>query len=387
MIFFARTDQQEFLFQVYMQSISDLLVENFKMRYKEYSVKATHTRSSVILFVVAVWHALEDVTIEICAWWLDFVEVFRNRNFRCNLCLFYQNFVSLCIAWNLSDAFRSSHRVIHAKQPVIIPFQHHNSIITWYVTNWPMILELTCETRKFHATYVTHLWQIQWNLDFTFLDSTFSLVLRKFYRFQRICVRGTLCIPWINFVLLTHFLDFTFKFSPIDINLSIFFILNQERKLIFGYNILPPILSSYRFATCQHFEMLCAFPARYSVVSWSHQRSEALHHTWEVAASYWCEACVVEDIWWQLMLHFELTINWNGQQFYLPTSFLVKIGFSDRMKFHVDDNIAAVLSSSEKEVYRFQQKAKERQFTLINMCKKWTISHILKHLIDLDSML
>jgi len=87
------------------------------------------------------------------------------------------------------------------------------------------------------------------------------------------------------------------------------------------------------------------------------------------------------------MLHFELTINWNGQQFYLPTSFLVKIGFSDRMKFHVDDNIAAVLSSSEKEVYRFQQKAKERQFTLINMCKKWTISHILKHLIDLDSML
>jgi len=150
------------------------------MRYKECSVKATHTRSSVILFAVEVWHALEDVKIEICTWWIDFVEVFRNRNFRCNFCLFYQNFGSLCIAWNLSDVFRSSHRVIHVKQPAIIPFQHHNFIITWYVKNWPMILELTCETRKFHATYVMHLWQIQWNLDFTFLILRFPLFYARF---------------------------------------------------------------------------------------------------------------------------------------------------------------------------------------------------------------
>jgi hypothetical protein len=34
--------------------IVDLLVENFKIRYNEYYVNATHTRSSVILFAVEV---------------------------------------------------------------------------------------------------------------------------------------------------------------------------------------------------------------------------------------------------------------------------------------------------------------------------------------------
>ena len=67
--------------------------------------------------------------------------------------------------------------------------------------------------------------------------------------------------------------------------------------------------------------------------------------------------------------------------------FWLKFVYSDRLSFHVDDNIMAALSSSEKEVYGFQQKAKNRQFTLINMCKKWTISHILKHFVDLDNML
>jgi hypothetical protein len=69
------------------------------------------------------------------------------------------------------------------------------------------------------------------------------------------------------------------------------------------------------------------------------------------------------------MLLFEFTINCNGQQFYLRNSFLVKIRYSDRMSFHVD-NIMAALSSSEKEVYVFQQKTRKHQFTLINMCKK-----------------
>jgi len=45
--------------------IIDLLVENFKMRYNEYSVNATPTGSSVILFAVEVRDALEDVKIEI----------------------------------------------------------------------------------------------------------------------------------------------------------------------------------------------------------------------------------------------------------------------------------------------------------------------------------
>jgi hypothetical protein len=63
---------------------------------------------------------------------------------------------------------------------------------------------------------------------------------------------------------------------------------------------------------------------------------------------------------------------------------VLNIRYSDRMKFHVDDNKMAVLSSSEKEV--FQQKAKKHQFSLMNVCKKWTISHILKHSVDQDNM-
>jgi hypothetical protein len=40
------------------------------------------------------------------------------------------------------------------------------------------------------------------------------------------------------------------------------------------------------------------------------------------------------------------------------------------MKFDVDDNTMASLSSIENEVYRFQQKAKKQQLTLMDMWKK-----------------
>jgi hypothetical protein len=40
------------------------------------------------------------------------------------------------------------------------------------------------------------------------------------------------------------------------------------------------------------------------------------------------------------------------------------------MKFDVNDNTMAALSSLENEVYRVQQKAKKQQLTLIDMWKK-----------------
>jgi hypothetical protein len=40
------------------------------------------------------------------------------------------------------------------------------------------------------------------------------------------------------------------------------------------------------------------------------------------------------------------------------------------MKFDADDNTMAVLSSTENEVYRVQQKAKKKQLTLMDMWKK-----------------
>jgi hypothetical protein len=40
------------------------------------------------------------------------------------------------------------------------------------------------------------------------------------------------------------------------------------------------------------------------------------------------------------------------------------------MKFDVDDNTMAALSSIENEVYRVQQKAKKQQLTLMDMWKK-----------------
>jgi hypothetical protein len=40
------------------------------------------------------------------------------------------------------------------------------------------------------------------------------------------------------------------------------------------------------------------------------------------------------------------------------------------MKFGVDDNTMAALSSIDNEVYRVQQKAKKKQLTLKDMWKK-----------------
>jgi hypothetical protein len=40
------------------------------------------------------------------------------------------------------------------------------------------------------------------------------------------------------------------------------------------------------------------------------------------------------------------------------------------MKFDVDDNMTAVLSSIENKVYTVQQKAKKQQLTLMDMWKK-----------------
>jgi hypothetical protein len=40
------------------------------------------------------------------------------------------------------------------------------------------------------------------------------------------------------------------------------------------------------------------------------------------------------------------------------------------MKFDVNDNTMAALSSIENEVYRVQQKAKKQQLTLMDMWKK-----------------
>jgi hypothetical protein len=40
------------------------------------------------------------------------------------------------------------------------------------------------------------------------------------------------------------------------------------------------------------------------------------------------------------------------------------------MKFDVDNNMMAALSSTKNEVYRVQQKAKQQQITLMDMWKK-----------------
>jgi hypothetical protein len=40
------------------------------------------------------------------------------------------------------------------------------------------------------------------------------------------------------------------------------------------------------------------------------------------------------------------------------------------MKFNVDDNTTAALSSTENEMYRVQQKVKQQQLTLMGMWKK-----------------
>jgi hypothetical protein len=40
------------------------------------------------------------------------------------------------------------------------------------------------------------------------------------------------------------------------------------------------------------------------------------------------------------------------------------------MKFNVDDNKMAALSSIENKVHRIQQKANKQQLTLMNMWKK-----------------
>lgn len=98
--------------------------------------------------------------------------------------LFYQNFGSLFIV-SQRAIFQMYFIVLtgycmYDKQEDMILFQHQNCIITWYVITWQMVLEFKCKARKFQATYVRHLWQIQWNMDFTSLDSTFSLILRTF---------------------------------------------------------------------------------------------------------------------------------------------------------------------------------------------------------------
>jgi len=123
--------------------IIGLLVRNFKMRYNDWTVNATHTHSSVIFFAVEVWDALEDMKIEICTRWLDFVEVFRNRNFKYNFCFFYQTFLlPVCCrsAWNLSDVFRSSNRVVHVKTAV------HNSVPTSQLHHYVICHKLTSDT-------------------------------------------------------------------------------------------------------------------------------------------------------------------------------------------------------------------------------------------------
>jgi hypothetical protein len=58
----------------------------------------------------------------------------------------------------------------------------------------------------------------------------------------------------------------------------------------------------------------------------------------------------------------------------LPTFFLALENINTvrkcLMKFDVDDNMTAAISSTENEVYRVQQKAKKQQLTLMDMRKK-----------------
>ena len=75
--------------------------------------------------------------------------------------------------------------------------------------------------------HVSHLWQIQWNLDFTFLDSTFSVILPTFFFSvsKGVPQENPYILIEFTFFLLTHFLDFLFKLSiicPIVVILSIF---------------------------------------------------------------------------------------------------------------------------------------------------------------------
>jgi hypothetical protein len=58
-----------------------------------------------------------------------------------------------------------------------------------------------------------------------------------------------------------------------------------------------------------------------------------------------------------------------------PATFLSALEAADSvrkylMKFDVDDNTMAALSSIENEVYRVQQKVKKQQLTSMNMWKK-----------------
>jgi hypothetical protein len=103
------------------------------------------------------------------------------------------------------------------------------------------------QSNGIYVYILLHFKIIQWNLDFMFLDST-----HDFIGPVKTSIRTMLNFPEYTFVLSIQFLNYTFKLS---INWHVAIILStsnwkwKERKLIFSYYFLSPLLSSCMLIT------------------------------------------------------------------------------------------------------------------------------------------
>lgn len=120
--------------------------------------------------------------------------------------------------------------------------------------------------------------EVQWNLDFKSLESTFYLFLHTFLGvLPKVPEWKCYIFCEITVVLSAHLLVCMFKLS---ISWRFAFILstfnwNSERKLIFDCNFMSPLLSLRTLTTFEQWHQMSH--AMYYTSSCSHQQSRALH--------------------------------------------------------------------------------------------------------------
>ena len=161
--------------------------------------------------------------------------------------------------------------------------------------------------------------KVQWNLDFAFLESSFSLILHNFISSARSSIRRILHIQCINICSLC---EISWLYIPFEHELACcscfkYFQLEIRKNLIFGSKFLCPVLS------------VCKLNCLWTVMitRWS------LHHQRSVPELYWHQASVVKTYFCcKLVLLFEVTLKLTGNQIYLQNCLMVR-SQSD-CKFH-----------------------------------------------------